>query len=171
MMLRVLRRSTLALATCVAAVATIQPSSSVAAEACDLSAIVGARELHETLGRRAAEVVKRATAPEWAKDVRLAQLVAPDAPVNLGVSDVGRPLGYGLAGVRTLAETMQADTYAFGGWDYADEPTAPCGARKVTVEFNSSGGRRRATIEFQFNGGRIIGVKGWEGSVERGSLR
>jgi hypothetical protein len=170
-MLRVPGRSALALTLWLAAVATVQPSLSVAAEACDLSAIGGARELHETLGRRAAEVVKRATAPEWASDVRLAQLVAANASIGLGAGDVGRPLGHGLAGVRALAETMQADTYTFAGWDYVDGPAKPCDVQKVTVEFTNSGGRRRATVEFQFEGGRVMAAKGWERSFETGAVR
>jgi hypothetical protein len=147
------------------------PSSSVAADACDLSAVSGARELHETLSRRAVEVVKRASSPQWASDVRLAQLVRSDASVDLGAGDVGRPLGHGLAGARALAETMQADTYTFAGWDYMDRPATPCGAHKVTIEFTNTSDRRTATVEFQFDAGRVNAAKGWERSFETGSLR
>ena len=164
-------RPRLALVSWVAVAAMAQWNPSVAAETCDLSAIGGARELHETLSRRAVEVVKRGSTSQWATDARLAQLVTPDASVDLGAGDVGRPLGHGVAGVRALAETMKADSFTFAGWDYMDGPAAPCGAHKVTVEFVNTSDHRKATVEFEFNAGRMKAAKGWERSFETGSLR
>lgn len=169
--MRVQHRPRLAMVSFMAVAALVQWSPSAAAETCDLSAISSARELHEALSRRAVEVVKRGSTFQWATDARLALLVMPDASIDLGAGDVGRPLGRGVAGVRALAETMKADSFTFAGWDYMDGPAAPCGAHKVTVEFVNASDHRKATVEFEFSAGRMKAAKGWQRTFETGSLR
>lgn len=159
--------ATLALLACmVAAPASAAPPVG----GCDIANVRGARELHETLSLRAVEAMRRSMNAGWDKDARLKALIAENAAFNLGVGDVGRPLGVGVSGAHAMTETMHADSYRFLGWDYMDGPVEPCRASKVTVEFVNSRQRRRSQIEFAFDNGLIVAAVGWEQSFETGPL-
>lgn len=132
--------------------------------ACGLPEITGSRELHQFLSLRAVEVVKRA----GNSDRRLATLVVPSANFDIGVGDVGRPLGTGVAGARELARTMKADTYRFLGWDYMDMPADACSLQQVEVEFIDSQGKNVFRVKFIFEAGRVVSAVGWERSFEAG---
>ena len=112
------------------------------------------------------EAVNRAGNP----DEGLAAVVAPSASFNLGVGDVGRPLGAGVDGIRELARTMKADTYRFLGWDYMDMPADACSKQQVEVEFIDSQGKNVSRVEFTFNDGRVVSAVGWQRSYEAGRL-
>jgi hypothetical protein len=150
---------------------SMQPRTILAAETCDISEIKGARELHELLSQRAAEVVKRAMAKDWTSDTVLLKFVAENAVSDLGAGDVGRPLGNGIAGIRALAEEMNADSYNFQGWDYMNMQVDACKERKVTVQFTNTDKHDRSTVDFVFVDGRLISAKGWIRSFVSGSLR
>ncbi len=138
---------------------------------CDVAGISSARRLDETLNRRAVDAVRRSMSRGWAKDAVLSHYVAAEAPVSLGAGDVGRPLGEGPAGMRTLAVQMRADGYRYLGWDYMDNRVQPCGSQKATVEFIDSADHTTSKLEFSFEQGRIVAVSGWLRSFVTGSLR
>lgn len=79
-------------------------AANVSASGCDLSYISTARALHEALGRRAVTIVAAAAAREAETDALLDALVEKSASFDLGAGDVGRPLGTGALGARSLAE-------------------------------------------------------------------
>lgn len=133
---------------------------------CDLSGITGSRELHQVLGLRTVELIRRAAN---AND-DLAALVYPSATFSLGAGDVGRPLGTGVAGVRQLAELMNADTYRFLGWDYMDIPANACSRQKIEIEFIDSRSKALSRVEFDFEGGRVMNAAGWQRSFESGPI-
>lgn len=133
---------------------------------CDLSAITGSRELHQALGLRTVELVRRAAGTHG----DLASLVDPSANFSLGAGDVGRPLGTGAAGARQLAELMNADTYRFLGWDYMDLPVNACSRQKIEVEFIDSQAKALSRVEFDFEEGRVVGAAGWQRSFESGRI-
>lgn|GEM_PF-813358 len=137
---------------------------------CDLAAIKTARAVHERLGRRAVEIVSAASTTGSLADARLSQMVNQSASFSLGGGDVGRPLGTGSAGTRSLAVTMGADQYRFLGWDYMDGLADGCGKQSITVEFVSTADRLVSQVEFRFDQGRVIEAKGWQRSFESGSL-
>lgn len=137
---------------------------------CDLAHFSGARELHETLSRRAIEIIERATTSEWRLDARLAELVSPSASFSLGAGDVGRPAGAGPSGAHALALLMNADAFRFYGWDYMDLPADSCAVQRVEVEFVDTRGQKSSRIEFTFQAGRLIGGAGWQRSIETGPL-
>lgn len=143
------------------------PSS---ADECDLSDVKSAAKLHEVLSRRAVEVVERAGRTGYRTDERLAQLVDTQAVFDLGGGDVDRPLGTGVAGARSLVDTMHADSFRFDGWNYVDMPADGCGTQKVSVEFMDVPGRQSAPVEFTFRAGRIVSGTGWARFFESGSL-
>ena len=62
-------------------------------QGCDLSDIHSARAVHETLSRRAVEVVTSALDTGSSSDVRLRQLLHPTASFSLGAGDVRAALG------------------------------------------------------------------------------
>ena len=134
---------------------------------CELSKITSARELHQALGFRAVELIRRAENPHD----DLATLVAPSANFNLGAGDVGRPLETGAAGARQLAELMNADTYRFLGWDYMDSPIDGCSKQKIEVEFIDNQDKSVSLMEFDFEDGRVVNATGWQRSFEAGSVR
>ena len=138
---------------------------------CDVSGISSARRLDETLNRRAVDVVRRSMSRGWATDALLSRSIAANAPVSLGAGDVGRPLGEGPAGMRSLAVQMRADGYRYLGWDYMDNRVQPCGSQKSTVEFIDSADHTTSKVEFSFEQGRIVAVSGWLRSFVAGSLR
>jgi hypothetical protein len=145
-------------------------AAGVPAPGCDLSNISTARALHETLGRRAAKIVAAASARGAGKDALLDGLVDKSASFDLGVGDVGRPLGTGVAGARSLAETMNADQFRFLGWDYMDRPADACGKQSVSVDFISNTDQRVSQVEFTFELGKLVTAKGWQRSFEGGAL-
>jgi hypothetical protein len=137
---------------------------------CDLANINTARSLHEALARRAAQIVAKASAGGLKADDSLDSLIDPSAIFALGAGDVVRPLGTGVAGARSLAETMDADQFRFLGWDYMDGPADACGKASITVDFISSGDQRISQVEFTFQQARLIAAKGWQRSFESGTL-
>ena len=137
---------------------------------CDLAGIKTARTVHERLGRRAVEIVAAASPTSSLTDTRLSQLVSQSARFSLGGGDVGRPLGNGSAGARSLAITMGADQCRFLGWDYMDGPADRCGKQSITVEFVSTADRLVSRVEIRFDQGRVIEANGWQQSFESGSL-
>jgi hypothetical protein len=146
-------------------------AASAPAPGCDLSNISTARALHEILGRRAAKIVAAAASARGAaKDALLDGLVDKAASFDLGVGDVGRPLGTGVAGARSLAATMNADQFRFLGWDYMDSPADACGKQSVSVDFISNTDQRVSQVEFTFERGKLVTAKGWQRSFEGGAL-
>lgn len=137
---------------------------------CDLAAINTARAVHEMLGRRAVEVVSAALGTGSMVEARLHRLVDQSANFSLGAGDVGRQLGTGIVGARSLAVTMKADQFRFLGWDYMDGPADGCSKQSITVEFVSSGDRLISQVEFSFDQGRVIAAKSWQRSFESGSV-
>jgi hypothetical protein len=137
---------------------------------CDLANINSARDLHETLGRRAAMIVAAASVSGPKADATLGRLLDPTATFDLGAGDVGRPLGKGLPGVRSLAITMNADQFRFLGWDYMDREVDACSKQSVKVDFVSSTDRQVSQLEFTFEQGRLVTAIGWQRSFESGSL-
>ena len=133
---------------------------------CGMPEITSARELHQFLSLRAVEVVRRAAN----RDDKLAALIAPSASFSLGAGDVGRPLGTGVDGARELAQTINADTYRFLGWDYMDMPANACSSQEVEVEFIDSQGKPVSRMKFTFESGRVVSATGWERSYESGRL-
>jgi hypothetical protein len=133
---------------------------------CGLPTISGSRELQQFLSLRAVEVVRLAAS----SDKGLAALVDPSASFSIGSGDVGRPLGTGVNGARSLAQAMRADTYRFLGWDYMDMQADPCSKSKVEVEFIDSHGKSVYKMDFTFEAGRVLSAEGWERSFETGSL-
>lgn len=154
-----------ALCALLAAALAVGPASA-APSGCGLPDISGSNELNRFLSLRAVDVIKRAAG----SDEGLAALVAPSASFNLGAGDVGRPLGAGINGARSLAQTMKADTYRFLGWDYMDMPADPCSKQKVEVDFIDSQGKRMSRVEFTFESGRVVSADGWQRSFEAGRL-
>lgn len=139
-------------------------------ETCDLRAIRTAKEAHEALSRRAIEIISAASKPDADVTAKLEVLVAPTAPFTLGAGDVGRPLGSGPKAAVAMAKALNADSYRFVGWDYLDGPADACAERKVTVEFSNGKFARQAAVEFLYSDGRLASAKGWEHSVEAGSM-
>jgi len=137
---------------------------------CDLADIKTARSLHEALGRRAAKIIAAASAGGPNANALLDGLIDQSASFALGAGDVGRPLGTGVAGARSLAETMNADQFRFLGWDYMDSPADACGKQSIKVDFISSTDRRISQVEFTFQQARLIAAKGWQRSYETGAL-
>lgn len=137
---------------------------------CDLARVSGARELHETLSRRAIEIVERASRSEWHVDTRLADLVSPTAPFSLGAGDVGRPAGTGPSGAHALALLMNADAFRFYGWDYMNLPADACSEQRVEIEFVDTRAQRSSRMEFTFQDGRLVGGAGWQRSIETGPV-
>jgi hypothetical protein len=135
--------------------------------ACELAKITSSRDLHQALGLRTVELIRRAENPHD----DLATLVAPSANFNLGAGDVGRPLETGAAGARQLAELMNADTYRFLGWDHMDSPTDGCSRQKIEVEFIDNQDKSVSLLEFEFEEGRVVNATGWQRSFEAGSVR
>lgn len=127
---------------------------------CDLADIKTARSLHEALGRRAAKIIAAASAAGPNADALLDGLIDQSASFALGAGDVGRPLGTGVAGARSLAETMNADQFRFLGWDYMHSPADACGKQSIKVDFISSTDRRISQVEFTFQQARLIAAKG-----------
>lgn len=138
--------------------------------ACDLRAIRTAKGAHEALSRRAVEIISIASKPDANAKAELEALIEPSAPFTLGAGDVGRPLGRGPNGAAAMAKAMNADSYRFLGWDYLDSPADACADRKVTIEFSNSKLGRQAAVEFAYSNGRLALAKGWEHSVEAGSM-
>jgi hypothetical protein len=141
-----------------------------AADDCDLSKVKSAAALHEMLSRRAVEVVERASRAGYGTDRRLAQLVDPSASFNLGAGDVGRPLGNGVAGARSLADTMHPNSFRFDGWNYMDMPVDGCSTQEVTVEFIDAPGKESSLVKFTFQAGRVVSGTGWARFFESGRL-
>jgi hypothetical protein len=135
---------------------------------CDLAQISTSRELHNTLSRRAVEIVDRASRSAWRTDARLADLVAPSARFSLGVGDVVRPAGTGIEGARALTLLMNADTFRFDGWNYLDSPADPCADQGIDVEFLD--GNLSFRMRFTFQAGRVISAGGWQRSIVIGNL-
>ena len=81
---------------------SVSLASAAETENCDLAQISTSRELHNTLGRRAVDIIERASRSAWRTDARLADLVSPSARFSLGVGDVVRPTGTGIEGARAL---------------------------------------------------------------------
>jgi len=126
--------------------------------------------LHETLSRRAIEIVERAARNEWRLDTRLTDLVSETAPFSLGAGDVGRPTGTGSSGVHALALLMNADAFRFYGWDYMNLPADSCSTQRVEVEFIDTRAQRSSRIEFTFQAGQLTGGRGWQRSIETGPV-
>lgn len=149
-------------------------SGAIAAPAphgCDLSNVKYLGEIQSILSRRAVEVVSRATHPRDGDDVRLQQLVAPDADFSLGAGDVGRPLGKGVSGVRTLAAEMRADTFRYLDWNYIPTRTeTPCAPQKVNVEFTDTQRKYVYPVTFTFRNGQVVSAEGWSRTFESGPL-
>jgi len=141
-----------------------------AADECDLGKVKSAAKLREVLSRRAVEVVERASRAGYATDKRLAQLVNPSASFDLGGGDVGRPLGNGLAGASSLADTMHATNFRFDGWNYMDMLVDGCSTQKVSVDFIDTPGKQSSQVEFTFRAGRIVSATGWARFFESGPL-
>jgi len=133
---------------------------------CGLPNITSARELHQFFSLRAVEVVQRAARP----DSGLAAMVAPSATFSLGRSDVGRPLGSGIDGIRELAKLMNADSYRFFGWARMDMTVDACSKQIVEVEFIDSRGKDVSTVKFTFEGGSLVSGAGWQSPFESGPL-
>jgi hypothetical protein len=137
---------------------------------CDLAAIKTARALHEGLAHRAVEIVAAASATSSAANARLQRFVDQSARFSLGAGDVGRPLGMGTIGARSLAVTMKADQYRFLGWDFMDGPADACGKQTIRGEFVNSIDRLVSQVEFTFDRGQVIAAKGWQQTFESGTL-
>jgi hypothetical protein len=146
-------------------------AASASAQVCDLASLNNARAVHDALGRRAAEIVGAAALPPSERGAHaLNALVDPSASFDLGVGDVGRPLGKGLVGVRALVTAMKADQFRFLGWDYMDGPVDACTKQSVTVDFVDTADRRISQVEFVFDQGRLVAAKGWQHSFEGGPM-
>jgi hypothetical protein len=137
---------------------------------CDLASISSARSLHEALGRRAARIIATASVRNPKADALLESLIDQSANFSLGASDVGRPLGNGVAGARRLAETMNADQFRFLGWDYMDRSTDACGKHTIKVDFISTTDGRVSQVDLTFQQARLIAAEGWQHSFETGTL-
>ena len=137
---------------------------------CDLANIRAARSLHEVLGRRAAKIMSLAATAGPDADALLNTLIDPSASFDLGVGDVGRPLGTGVAGARLLSKTMNAEEFRFLGWDYMDSDVDACSKQSITVEFINGTDRRISQVKFSFREARLVAAKGWERSFEGGPL-
>ena len=137
---------------------------------CDLASISSARSLREALGRRAATIIAAASVKNPKADALLESLIDQSANFSLGIGDVGRPLGSGVAGARQLAKTMNADQFQFLGWDYMDRPTDACGKQTIKVDFISTTDRRISQVELTFQQARLIAAEGWQRSFETGAL-
>ncbi|WP_130621004.1 hypothetical protein [Dyella amyloliquefaciens] len=133
---------------------------------CGLPELSNSGELQRFLSLRAVEVVKLAAGTGEG----LAAWVDPSASFNLGTGDVGRSMGTGVDGARTLAHAMQADSYRFLGWDYMNMPADPCSRQKVEVEFVDSQAKIVSRVEFTFEAGRVVNAEGWLRSFETGRL-
>ena len=140
-------------------------------EACDLAHVKSARELQDALGERSVEIVALAAQADSPSDARIALLVKPTASFSLGSGDVGRPLGAGVAGVHALTALMNADGYAFQGWDFMDMPTDGCAPQKVVVVFTDTVAKQRSEVEFSYVRGRLVAATGWEHSYTSGPLK
>jgi hypothetical protein len=103
-------------ASSVAAYCLVAASPSMAG-ACDLTEVKSSAKLHDTLSRRAVEAVERASRAGYRQDSRLSQLIEPSAAFDLGSGDVGRPLGKGVKGIRSLVGAMHANSFRFDGWN------------------------------------------------------
>lgn len=146
--------------------AVASPAAFADRSACGMPDITQARELHQFMSLRAVDVIRRATH----SNEGLAALISPSASFSLGAGDVGRPLGSGVSGVRTLAQTMKADTYRFLGWNYMDGPADPCSKQEVEVEFSNTQDKTVYRLKFTFIAGRVVSADGWERSYETGRL-
>ena len=138
---------------------------------CGIPSFKWGGELQRFLSQRAVEVVRRAASVQSGADPELDRLVAPTAALSLGVGDVGRPLGTGVAGARSLAKEMKADTYRFLGWDFIPSPVEDaCGPQKVDIEFTDTASKRVYPVRFTFEGGRVAAAKGWTRSFDAGPM-
>lgn len=147
----------------------LTPSPSFA-DGCDLIEAKNMHEVNDILSRRAVEVVERVSRTGYRSDSRLTQLIEPSAMFDLGSGDVGRPLGSGIEGARSLATDMHADSYRFLGWDYIPFRTDGCGTQEASVEFIDSSRKALSMVKFTFREGRIVSGKGWFRSYVGGSL-
>ena len=147
-------------------VALVSSPSFADPSACDMPDITQARELHQFMSLRAVDVIRRATH----SNEGLAALISPSASFGLGAGDVGRPLGSGVSGARTLAQTMNADTYRFLGWNYMDGPADPCSKQEIEVEFSNTHDKTVFRLTFTFHAGRVLSADGWARSYETGRL-
>ncbi|MBX7198748.1 MAG: hypothetical protein K1X51_05180 [Rhodospirillaceae bacterium] len=138
---------------------------------CDISQVTTMDKLHLVLGKRAIEIVRRASSQDWKTDSQLPRIVAPDVTASLGGGDVGRPLGAGLDSVRKLSEMMEADAYSFLEWNNVPMQIDPCGTREVSVQFDDTKKQRRSTVKFVFVNGQLKSAAGWQGSFQSGQLR
>jgi len=158
-------RWTSAISALLAAAVAVGPASA-GPSGCGLPDISGSSELHQFLSLRAVDIIKQAAG----SDEGLAALVTPTASFSLGAGDVGRPLGTGVNGARTLVQMMKADTYRYLGWDYMDMPADPCSKQKVEVDFIDSQGKSVSRVEFTFEAGRVVSAEGWQRTFEAGRL-
>ncbi len=143
--------------------------ASTAAPSCDIANLRGANAVHEALGRRAIEIMGAAVTKGPKADAVLDKLVAPSAAFNLIIGDVGSP-GTGIAGARSFADVIRADTYMFLGWDYMDIAVDPCGKRSITLDFINSRDKRIARITFVFEQAQLVAAEGWQHSFKSGQL-
>lgn len=104
-----------AMACCAMLPATAQTSAAATRE-CPIAATGNIGKLQALLGRRAVEIVERASTSSWKSDTHLRALLAPEAEFDLGSGDVGRPMGTGPAGAHALATEMKADSFRFLSW-------------------------------------------------------
>ena len=145
-------------------------ASAASALGCDLTTVTSARAVHDALSLRAIEIIGTAQQEGPEAKAYLEKRVDPTASFSLGSGDVGRPLGTGIAGAKTLASTMNADQYRFLGWDYMDFPANACGKQTVAIEFVSSRTLRLSSVEFTFDQGRVVTASGWESSFKSGAF-
>ncbi|WP_380783518.1 hypothetical protein [Sphingomonas sp. R86520] len=136
---------------------------------CDLAHINGARAVHEALGQRAVKIMAAAAATSPKADALLSDLVDESASFNLIIGDVGSP-NAGIAGARSIAQTIKADEFRYLGWDYMDLPADGCGKQLITVDFINNHDQRISQMEFTFQQARLIAAKGWQHSFESGPL-
>lgn len=141
-------------------------------EACDLSKMATARELHDALAARAVEVIDRAARSGWDDDTRLADLVTADARFAVGAGDVPNwATGLGPAGAHEVASRLKADSFRFAHWVGIPRPVErPCGEFEITVEFFERQTGQNATIKFQFSDGQVHSATGWVGAFTEGQL-
>ncbi len=138
---------------------------------CDLPATANMAEIYTMLSRRAVEAIDRVRQGGWESDSRLAAIVVPSADFSLGVSDVGRPFGNGVTGLRAMALVLRADRFRYSGWTGAPPPLAkPCDEWKTDVEFIDDKTGTTSTIKFSFRDGRMISAAGWEGRFIDGPI-
>lgn len=84
---------------------------------------------------------------------------------------MGLPMGIGVAGLRALAEHMQAASFHYYGWDGIPMPVQnACAIHEVEIEFIDATARNAFPVTFTFEAGRIVAAAGWRRSLEAGRI-